>query len=168
MIAIGALEERWPGFDFLDTGVSKEAHELRRRVPDLSDSTGAYFDFKKTLLFKQLSNAISEAAIGDWGDHHGHSVDPSSLAYALQFINYLKASVPIPEIAIDSDGDVALEWGSGPRNNLSVRIGRGGMISFSALQGYEPIFGTAYFVDEIPENVSYSMRRTFNAFPNGN
>lgn len=164
-LAIKPHEEHWLEFDSLDTGLSEDANRLSGRLADSSQFTGAVFEAPHAFLLRELSEAMLLASEDGWDGHEGSSVDASSVAYALQFINYLHQGVPAPEIAIDRDGEVAFEWGNGPRNSLSVRVGRGGIINYAALIGFEPFYGTSFFVNGIPEPILFSMRRTFDALP---
>lgn len=159
-------QEHWPLINYLDSGKSTEAQELQiwSKI-DESTNSPSYSDLNYSLLLEALSQAVLEASSVGWDGHGAFQANPSSIAYTLQFINHLKPYLPFPEIAIDQDGEVALEWGSGPRNQLSLRIGSGGTIHFAALQGYDAIYGTTYYIDQIPEDVAHSMRRTFEAFP---
>jgi hypothetical protein len=73
---------------------------------------------------------------------------------AERFLLALPSHLPAPELAVDSDGEVAFDW-SGPGNRmLTVTLRADGRLTFaSRLSALDKDYGTKEFVDSIPKPV---------------
>ena len=118
-------------------GLSQDAIEVRQRKyseddPDTSYSIG----FLKGQIFNHFVSAISGALDENWDGYGASPIDYLSVDYATSFICHLSSEIPSPEISVDNDGEIAIEWDYGPRKIFSVRIGRDGTLHYAGLVGY--------------------------------
>ena len=109
------------------------------------DSTAAY-----AALFSALCEATED------GDG---SIDHAAATYALRFLFLLPIELPQPEIAVDADGDIALEWDYGPRRITSVRVAGDGTIHFASLLGHSTLHGSEVDYEGIPSGLLAAIER---------
>ena len=63
---------------------------------------------------------------------------------AARFLDLLPMVVPDPEVIVEDDGQVGLDWRENDKS-LSLSLGKGGMIGYSALFGTESAYGRTPF-----------------------
>jgi len=90
------------------------------------------------------------------------AADVSVFSYALNFINQLPINYPLPEVAIDSDGEIAFEWDYEPRRIFSIRIGRDGWLNYAGLIGHSSFHGAEFMRDSIPPEILNGIDRVAN------
>ena len=158
------FEEAMPYTPILDRGISDDAREIRRSFSGASNLSPsmALGDFRRKLL-EELISAVGEVQEEGWDGYEARPVDPSAFGYAIQFMSGLDSSLPLPEIGVDTDGDIAFEWDYGPRRVISIRIGRDGTIHYAGLIGHEPFHGTEFLHEEIPLAISSGIERVVEA-----
>jgi hypothetical protein len=78
---------------------------------------------------------------------------------AEKFIQALPTSFPVPEVAVDPDGEISLEWYRGSGRVFSVSIGPGDDLSYAGLFGPNKVHGTETFNAAIPKVVLENIRR---------
>jgi len=144
----------------LNRGLSDEAHAVRRMEREAIDLTPsiALGEIRLASL-KALITSFTQAQKDGWDGYDASPADPATLYYALQFLSDLPTTIPSPEIAIDTDGDVALEWDRGPRRIFSVRITRDGTLYFAGLVGHSTFHGTEVLREGIPETIAAGIER---------
>lgn len=101
-------------------------------------------------------------ACGDAGNDQ--TTDPISLEsyrVAESFLQALPPDVPLPEVMVHPDGEIAFEWHRGKRNVLTVSIGSDGSLAFAALFGVNTIYGRELFAGSIPEAIAHCLARLF-------
>lgn len=73
---------------------------------------------------------------------------------ALQFLLLLPAAAPFPEVDVDFDGDIAIDWDYGPRRIFSVRVSRGRTLYYAGLIGFSTFHGSEIFGEGIPRRIA--------------
>ncbi len=89
------------------------------------------------------------------------AVEPTTYLYAKQFLQLLPTEVPVPDIDVDTDGEILFEWDLGPRRVLTVTVGRDGTPTYAALIGYTKVHGTEHLCETLPLVLSDSFERLF-------
>ena len=144
-----------------DRALSDEASELRRLTRDATEfSESMAMGETRRLAQEALYVAWLETQTDDW-DHAGSSrSELSTLDYADQFLQLLPSNIPLPEVSIDTDGEVLFEWDYGPRQVFTVSVGRNGTLSFAGLFGHtQKIHGTGHLSETIPMIVADCIER---------
>jgi hypothetical protein len=148
----------------LNRGVSDSAHELERRVEDLQGSLaqtitigGLYGETRRS-----IAAASKWAEINNWDGYGAKPVDPESCLNALLFSKLLPMGVPIPEIEVDTEGEIRFEWYRSPRQILSVAVGGDGELAYAGLFGASKIHGTEYLIDELPNVILDNINRVYS------
>lgn len=113
----------------------------------------------KQSTFGALAEVFSECQGEAWDGYSARPLSSSSFRNATKFLDILPSWVPVPEIAPEPDGEIALEWRRG-ESILSISVGADGTITYAGLFGSKSkIRGTEPFDDSIPPVVLESIRR---------
>lgn len=147
-------------FPSVDRGMSDDARTIRGLVsgPEAVTPSISAEDYRRVAV-TALKEALSQARELGWDGYAAKPADPSAFAYAVRFLNSLPTAIPFPEIAVDSDGDFALEWDRGPRRVFSARITRDGTIYYAGLEGASTFHGSEPFSEGIPSAISAGIGR---------
>src|SRR5437867_1750641 len=150
-----------PGFDpWGESAVSREASILSGLIRDVADFSGTLTVGEPRKIAQQaLDTVVAAAQVDDWDNAGSVRVDPSTYLYASQFLRLLPSTAPVPEIAVDTDGEILFEWDLGPRKVLTVSVGRDGTLSFASLFGYATNYGTEALREGLPLVVSGGLAR---------
>lgn len=144
----------------LDSAVSNDAKEIRRiEAENVSSDASSSFGQIRSDVLRDLMNEFSQASRPDWDGYGALPAKPEALIYAIQFIQAISPSFPRPDISIDPDGEIALEWQSGPRRVFSVHIGRDGTMNYAGLDGFSVFHGIENLRENIPSPISEGIRR---------
>jgi hypothetical protein len=111
---------------------------------------------------RALRRVSAEASAMNWDGEGAHPVDARAVREAARLIAALPTTVPAPDVGADPDGEVDLLWHCGTRRTLSVSVGAGGRLTYSALVGEAQSYGTEWFVTEIPDIVLHNLYRVLN------
>lgn len=86
-------------------------------------------------------------------------VDPDSFLMAVRLFHSLPRMLPLPDVSVDPDGEVAFEWYVEPRRSFSVSVGADGVLTYAGLFGSAKVHGTEHLVDELPETIRWNLHR---------
>jgi hypothetical protein len=122
------------------------AQELRQVVVDAIGTLKTGVGARASMVFNDLNALAKESAID--------VKESATMLLAQQFLLAMPSSMPAPELALDSDGDVVFDWvGSGGRM-LTVALRGDGTLSYAGrLSLGDREHGTKRFVDAIPSQV---------------
>lgn len=143
-------------------GVSESAERMRRMSREACDfaptiSLGArYAD-----AHDALERACEQAAEAGWDGYGGAAVDLGAAQQAYAFLRALPTSFPLPEIGVDPDGEILLEWDLAPRQVFSMSIDANGVVSYAGLYGKNKVHGKEHFLDVVPKAVVDALARLF-------
>lgn len=107
----------------------------------------------------QLLKTVLDASQNNWDGYNAASADVSAIPYAINFINDLSPDFPLPEISIDSDGEIAFDWDCGVRRVFSVRIRRDGSLNYAGLLGQSSFHGAEVMRSGIPFAITEGIDR---------
>ena len=100
-----------------------------------------------------MRRALAEAA------EEGEMISPLAVGLVLKVVSALPSWIPLPEIIVDSYGDIALDWDYGPRRITSVRISEDGTLYYASLLGHSTMHGSETYGDIIPRSILRAIRR---------
>ncbi len=106
-----------------------------------------------------LREAYEEASSADWDGYGGQAADPFNYIHALSLVSALPSTAPLPEIAVDPDGEVEFEWCRGPRWIFTVSIGKTGALSYAGIFGRNKVYGVEQLTEGLPEAIVQNIRR---------
>ena len=158
------LDRASPVESFLDLSLSRYASNSDRSSPrDRGFDTSITLGEPKLAAVRALRDAVIEAQDYGWDGYTAAPADPGAICYALQFLSALSHEIPLPDIAVDPDGDIALDWDLGERRIFSVRIGRDGTLNYAGLVGHSSFHGMEILREGIPKAVSAGIDRVLSA-----
>src|ERR1700687_6241070 len=110
--------------------LSAEAQTLWRYAAEVRYRFEELFSLQKTAAeaLSQLDEAKSAAAVPNWDGYGARPIDEAAYALAKRFIRSLPTTTPTPEVGVDPDGEVSIDWHFGPRQVLSVSVGPSGRL----------------------------------------
>lgn len=157
-----SLQYSNPFFFPSDRGVSDDARSLNSFVEKmLTDCSQSVINIAHESL-QELSNLLEECATENWDGYGALPIDLNSFNEAERFVRALPRTVPEPEVAVDPDGEISLEWYLKPRKVFSVSIGKRNEITYAGLYGPNKTYGREYFDSEIPKAVFDNLDRLFS------
>lgn len=127
----------------IDREYRKRRQELHR-APSLGD---------ESVAADELLAVWFDSRRSDWDGFGARRVSLHTFAMALRFLGQLPLGYPAPSFGADPDGEITLEWYSGPGRVLSVSVGPTGELSYAARIGNARMHGTDVFFDEVPRMI---------------
>lgn len=143
------------------------------------DSPSFYFPLNKEFSKKEIwkttvtiGRPIEEAAESllelykdcskpNWDGYGADPVSKDSISEALNFIQLLPSSFPIPQILAEPSGEIGFEWYKGKRLVFAISFTGRNMIAYAGIFGSNKIHGEEYFSDSIPSIVIENLRRLY-------
>ncbi len=135
------------GFSAEAASIDREYRNLRQELHRAS-SLG-----NESVAADELVAAWRDSRRSDWDGFGARPVSFPTFARALRFLGQLPLGCPAPSFGADPDGEITLEWYSGPCRVLSVSIGPTGELSYAARIGNARMHGTDVFFDEVPRMI---------------
>ena len=81
----------------------------------------------------------------NWDGNEAAPVDPVAVRTAAALLRAMPPGAPIPEIDVDADGRVVLDWTVAAMRRFSVSIGRSGRLAIAWLEGSDSGCSVAEF-----------------------
>ena len=107
-------------------------------------------------IYRRVSAALHRASRED-----GTFTSPEAVGRALDILALLPPSIPLPQVVVESENDIGLDWDEGSRRVVSLTVRENPMVGFAAFFGEEPLYGRMPFVGEIPETLRFLLARLF-------
>ena len=147
-----------------NVGVSTSANEIKKQETGfLQQMLGQSMTIGK--LYRQtlvnIEEACEQAAADNWDGYGAKAVNGRTYLVAIRFLMLLPPESPVPEISIDTDGEVSFDWYRGPRQVFSVTIRGNGELAYAGLFGASKTHGTEYLNDELPDAILDNMYRVY-------
>jgi len=130
---------------------------FRKTRQDLRSSV--FLGYSRETCQNQLIEAWQQARTKGWDGYDADAVQPSALNSAYAFIDAFPSNVPMPEVAIDPDGEVSFDWFSAPRRQFSISVGANNVLSYAGLFGHDKVSGSERFQGTIPRVFVDYIRR---------
>jgi len=106
-----------------------------------------------------LFQAVVDSVDWNWDGEGGAPASTLAVDQAAQFLRVLPETWPSPEIAIERNGSVNLEWGHSADYVFTISVGSQGVLHYAGLYGDSKTFGMEAFVGELPRVVVDNLRR---------
>lgn len=137
----------------------------RKRTLDLFkhvENSRALFGPKRDAL-DRLYELAAECAQADWDGYGAEAVSQSAVEHSAHFIRRLPEDLPLPEISVEPDGEIALDWSPTPTQTFSVSIGTAKRMACAWVNGTEHGHAVAYSNNgEIPSRILQEIQRITN------
>lgn len=107
-------------------------------------------------IYARVSSALRRAEQQD-----GVLIRPEAFGRTLELLSVLPQEIPLPEVVVESESEVGLDWDEGAGRVVSLTVRDTPMVGFAALLGAEPLHGRVSFAGEIPETLRFLLGRLF-------
>ena len=156
------LQYNSPFFLPTDRGVSDDVQALNLFVEEMLEDCSQSVIISTNESLQELYYLWDECSSENWDGYGAQPVNPDSFIEAERFIRALPTTIREPEVAVDPDGEISLEWYFEPRKVFSVSIGKRNEITYAGLYGLNKTYGREYFDDEIPKAIFDNLDRLFS------
>ena len=112
--------------------------------------------------FGELRDILVECSRPGWDGYDAEPVDRLSVHKASRFLRALPANTTSPQLSVDPDGEVSMDWVGTSDTLFSVSIRGDGRLSYAGRFGIRRARGTEYLSDEIPREVMDYVRRALS------
>ena len=112
---------------------------MRGKALDLSkhiERSWVLFGSKEEAL-NRLYELAAECAETDWDGYGTEVVSQSAVEHSAHFIRRLPEDLPLPEISVEPDGEIAFDWSPTSTQTFSVSIGNAGRMACAWVNGTE-------------------------------
>jgi hypothetical protein len=92
-----------------------------------------------------LSEAAAEACVEDWDGYGGLPANPMAVDNAAAFIRSLPLDMMQPEVAVDPDGQISLEWFGAKDRIFSISFSDRGRVAYAGIDGTDRWRGAEMF-----------------------
>ncbi len=152
-----------PFFFFLNTGVSETAEELRDLLELTSRDCSISVTNDDSEIFQNLASLMESCSSDNWDGYDAKAIDFDSYSEATRFAQTFPKTIPLPDVTVEPDGEIAFEWYRQPRRVFSISIGSRNVITFAGLFGLNKVNGEEYFGDEIPKTILDNLERLYSS-----
>jgi hypothetical protein len=140
-------------FEFVDSNaVSNEAtcvQKLFHRTRQELWSSVA-LGYSRENCRNRLIEAWQQASTEGWDGYAADAVQPNAVINAYGLIDAFPSNVRMPEVAVDPDGEISLDWFSAPRRQFSISVGANNVLSYAGLFGHDKVSGSERFQGTVP------------------
>ena len=159
-IAVAAPIAVFATVPWIDRGLSNEARVLRNLTITVAEfPRNVALGESKRVAQEAVDATCIAAREDDWDAMGSARVEPSTYEYACQFLRILPPNLPVPDVSVDTDGEILFEWDRGPRQIFSVSVGRDGTLTFAGLFGHSKIHGTEHLREALPLVIAHCIQR---------
>ena len=119
--------------------VSDEVVIIREKDLSVSrhvENSRALFGLKEDAL-KRLYELVAECAEANWDGYGAEAVSQNAVEHSVYFIRRLPEDLPLPEISVEPDGEISLDWSPTPTQTFSVSIGTADRMACAWVNGAE-------------------------------
>ncbi len=109
-----------------------------------------------------LYELFEEYSENNWDGYGASAINLSSYINAISFLMALPSSTQVPEISIETDGDVVFEWFVSWDRVFSVSIGPNCELHYAGLFEGRQISGLEYLEETIPKIIIDQIDKIFD------
>ena len=136
-----------------DRAVSASGDELRTSL----ELALAPPDRPRTrLILERITAAMRKGTMVD-----GVFLNVEPFGRMCDLLAVLPVDVPDPEIVVESEREIGLDWHEGHRRVLALTVDDTPYVGFAALFGHEPLHGRMPFAGALPETLAYLFERLY-------
>jgi len=129
------------------SAVSEHAESLNQAVRKIirsSEDSQALFG-RKSVAISELNRLANETSEPDWDGQGALGINLIAQQNAISFVRALPNGVPMPEIAIEPDGSISLDWIRSRHIMFTLSIGPNDRIAFAWVDGTDSGHAVARF-----------------------
>jgi hypothetical protein len=130
------------------SAVSDAAAHLQELICNLFRATDDVqtFSAREISFENQLRTALDELIV----DEDQCAVSTAAVQRALRLVQSLPNDIPIPYVAVDPDGEIALDWMPTRTRAFSISVGDSDRLAYALMDGSDRAHGVFRFTRSIP------------------
>lgn len=129
---------------------------------EISDRIEGLCDFSQEAI-NELREIYNEVSKEDWDGYDSEAINADAVIEASKLIRMLPSSLPLPEITIEPDGGIGLEWYKTKGFVFVASVLGENIISYAGLFGpSSEIHGKENFTDTIPTIFLSALNKLFD------
>lgn len=140
---------------FLKSGNSAQTRTADQAVAEAVQKIRGERYFSAVFELIDLFSLAGAEAIGD-------VIDPRAFVRTRDLLDSLPHGFAVPEVGIDPDGEVALDWIQEDRTMVSVSIGPAGGLSYAANLRDGTAHGVIHWSEGFPAALTELLRRLYH------
>jgi hypothetical protein len=135
-------------------GAGPESQTLQRLTADV---------FTRLALHSSPQAAINDLyTLQNEALESGDELATETVEMAKRFLLAWPKTMPVPELALDTDGEIVFDWAAPGRRMVSVSLRADGRLSYAGqLGGRRTVHGTEALDDAVPEPIVEAVRSAF-------
>jgi|SRR6267143_2851554 len=110
---------------------------------------------------RNLCDTVDECGLPNWDGYGAAPVAEETFIYACHFLRTMPLGMPAPDVGVEADGDVTLEWHRSAYRTISVSVSPDADLHYSALIGPDKHYGTVAFLGDIPKVILDLIRTIY-------
>lgn len=107
-------------------------------------------------IYLRVATALEKAQ-----RQEGILILPETFGHALEFLQKLPREVPLPEVIVESENEIGMDWDEGRNRVLSLTVRDTPLIGFAGLFGAEPVHGRVVLGEEIPDTLRFFFAKLY-------
>lgn len=146
------LELKPPSYeDYYNPGVSMEAELLAKEMQIIDNDIRNNAVLGGRLV--KLERIFNECSEDDWDGNGCLAADRRSFHTAKEVLLNLPYRIREPDISVDPDGEISLEWYMSKSRLFSISIGVDGALAYLGFLGRQRMKGCIYFENKVPDDI---------------
>lgn len=137
--------------DETTAGAGFVAQEREKIFKTLQMSNAFGFAAKGT--FQQLDEIFEECSSEGWDGDRARPISGEVLQCAKTFLKSFPLGIEAPEVGVEPDGAVTLEWYRSPNRIISISINPGGWLYYAAIIGASRRHGMDFALFDVSEDL---------------
>ena len=106
-----------------------------------------FLTVNKVVFEDRLRTAIDETVIDD----NQCAIPAGAVERTLRLVQTLHVDFPIPEVAIDPDGAISLDWVDSMTRIFSISVGDSDSVAYAWINGFDRGSGVVRFEGSLPK-----------------
>ena|SRR5882762_2101243 len=111
-------------------------------------------------IYRRLSAALHRAS-----EEEGTHTSPEAVRRALDLLTALPVTIPLPQVVVESESEIGLDWDEGSRRVVSLTVRENPIVGYAAFFGAEPLYGRVPFLGELPPTLRFLLARLYPQRP---
>lgn len=152
-------------YSYAENGSAVSVHaaslnEAVRQIIRSSEDSQVLFG-KKSSVISEINRLAGETSEFDWDGQGASPINLIAQQNSIGFIRALPDGIPMPEIAIEPDGFISMDWIKSRQSMFTLSIGHNDRIAFAWIDGTDSGHAVARFDQRIvPTRILDGIRAT--------
>lgn len=114
---------------------------------------------RERAIFTDLESLWSEASVDNWAGRDGKALLPGAFWCAQRLLDAVLPLAPQPELTVDNDGEVEMDWIYSPERVLSLSVAANGRLTYTFRNGDRAGTLTEHFGGALPDALASEIAK---------